>query len=234
MGLDYDTVRNTLWAVCDDGCQGRSAEITLNGTAKPGIAHYARPAGMPDINNEGFATAPASLSVDGQRPVWWFADGFASEALRVGTLPGVDSENPGGETPPLPGSDLVDGNRNGVTVDPAVAKRGQKVTVTVGADAAGDDVAVWMYSDPVRIQTGSLSASGALTVTIPADAALGAHRIAVYAADGTLLGWADIRITAASGGLAATGSELPIAAVALAVMLLTAGAVAVRRRKRTA
>ncbi|WP_350352961.1 lamin tail domain-containing protein [Microbacterium sp. A8/3-1] len=234
MGLDYDTVRNTLWAVCDDGCQGRSAEITLNGTAKPGIAHYARPAGMPDINNEGFATAPASLSVDGQRPVWWFADGFASEALRVGTLPGVDGENPGGETPPLPGTDLVDGNRNGVTVDPAVATRGQKVTVTVGADAAGEDVAVWMYSDPVRIATGSLSASGALTVTIPADAALGAHRIAVYAADGTLRGWADIRITAASGGLAATGSELPIAAVALALMLLTAGAVAVRRRKRTA
>lgn len=239
MALDYDGVRNTLRAVCDDGCQGRSAEITLNGTAKPGVAHYARPAGMPDINNEGFATAPASLSVDGQRPVWWFADGFASEALRVGTLPGVDGENPGGEnpggeTPPLAGTDLVDGNRNGVTVDPAVATRGQKVTVTVGADAAGEDVAVWMYSDPVRIATGSLSASGALNVTIPADAALGAHRIAVYAADGTLLGWADIRITAASGGLAATGAELPIAAIALALMLLTAGGIAVGRRRRTA
>ncbi len=89
MALDYDSVRKTLWAVCDDGCQGRSAEITLNGTAQPGTAHYARPAGMPDINNEGFATAPASLSVDGQRPVWWFADGFASEALRTGTLPGA-------------------------------------------------------------------------------------------------------------------------------------------------
>ncbi|WP_102194298.1 lamin tail domain-containing protein [Microbacterium aurantiacum] len=99
MALDYDSVRGVLWAVCDDGCQGRSAEITLNGTAQPGLAHFERPAGMPDINNEGFATAPASLSVDSQRPVWWFADGFATEALRTGTLPGVDGETPGGETP---------------------------------------------------------------------------------------------------------------------------------------
>ena len=91
-----------------------------------------------------------------------------------------------------------------------------------------------MYSDPVRIATGTLTASGALTVTIPTDAALGAHRIAVYAADGTLLGWADIRITAGAGGLASTGSELPIATVALALMLLAAGAIAVGRRRRTA
>lgn len=97
MALDHDSVRGTIWAVCDDGCQGRSAEITLNGTAAPSVAHFDRPAGMPDINNEGFATAPASLSIDGQRPVWWFADGFAAEALRVGALPG--SENPGGENP---------------------------------------------------------------------------------------------------------------------------------------
>lgn len=241
MALDYDTVRDTLWAVCDDGCQGRSTEITLNGTAEPGAAHFARPAGMPDINNEGFATAPASLSVDGQRPVWWFADGFASEALRTGTLPGVDGENPGGENPggenpggenpPLPGTGLTDDNRGGATVDPAVAARGQKVTVTVGEEHAGADVAVWMYSDPVRIASGALSASGAISVTIPTDAALGAHRIAVYAADGTLLGWADIRVTAGAGGLASTGSELPIAAVALALMLLAGGAIAVRRRR---
>lgn len=243
MALDYDSLRNTLWAVCDDGCQGRSAEITLNGTAEPDIAHYARPAGMPDINNEGFATAPASLSVDGQRPVWWFADGFASEALRTGTLPGVDGENPGenpggenpgGVTPPLPGTGLTDDNRGGASVDPAVAARGQKVTVTVGEEHAGTDVAVWMYSDPVRLATGTLTASGALTVTIPTDAALGAHRIAVYAADGTLLGWADIRVTAGAGGLASTGSELPIAAVALALTLLAGGAIAASRRRRAA
>ncbi|GAA5147658.1 hypothetical protein GCM10025768_08180 [Microbacterium pseudoresistens] len=88
MGLDYDAALGVLWAVCDDGCHGRSAQIALNGTAQPGIVHIAAPSGLPDINNEGFATAPASLSIDGQRPVWWFADGYSSEALRVGSLPG--------------------------------------------------------------------------------------------------------------------------------------------------
>ncbi|WP_431806859.1 lamin tail domain-containing protein [Microbacterium paraoxydans] len=255
MALDWDTVRNTLWAVCDDGCQGRSAEITLNGTAAPDIAHYARPAGMPDINNEGFATAPASLSVDGQRPVWWFADGVASEALRTGTLPGgtggenpggenpggenpggenPGGENPGGENPPLPGTDLVDGNRHGVTVDPAVASRGQRVTVTVGEEAAGSEAAVWLYSTPVRLAAGTLSTAGAITVTVPADAPLGAHRIAVFAADGTLLGWADLRINEGPGGLAATGTVLPVAAIALALVLLAAGGAAVTRRPRGA
>ena len=91
-----------------------------------------------------------------------------------------------------------------------------------------------MYSDPVRLAAGTLSATGALTVTVPMDAPLGAHRIAVYAADGTLLGWADLRVTAAGEGLAATGTDLPVAATALALMLLATGVLALRRRKRTA
>lgn len=246
MALDYDSVRDVLWAVCDDGCQGRSAEITLNGTAKPGLAHHARPAGMPDINNEGFATAPASLSVDGQRPVWWFADGFASQSLRTGTLPGGDDETPGTK-PPLPGSALNDDNRNGVTINPSAAAAGQQVVVTVGDAQAGTEVAVWMYSDPQRLASGALDASGRITVTIPADAAAGAHRIAVYDAEGDLIGWGDLRVTAASGGatdgggtgageggLANTGGALPVAAAALALLLLSAGGVMVARRRRTA
>ncbi|MFD5213375.1 lamin tail domain-containing protein [Microbacterium sp. NPDC058345] len=120
MGLDYDSVLDVLWAVCDDGCQGRSAQITLNGAAAPGIAHFARPTGMPDVNNEGFATAPASLSQDGARPVWWFADGFASEALRAGTLPSATGEQPGGEQPggEQPGGEQPGGEQPG-NDDPA-------------------------------------------------------------------------------------------------------------------
>ncbi|MGF6823019.1 hypothetical protein M2317_001930 [Microbacterium sp. ZKA21] len=133
MALDYDSVLDVLWAVCDDGCHGRSAQIALNGTATPDIVRFARPAGMPDINNEGFATAPASLAVDGERPVWWFADGFATEALRVGTLPVADAgevpgENPGGETPEAPGEPGAEnpgagnpGAENPVAGDPGAA-----------------------------------------------------------------------------------------------------------------
>ncbi|PCE15323.1 hypothetical protein AUC47_13520 [Microbacterium sp. SZ1] len=240
MALDYDSVLGVLWAVCDDGCGGRSAQITLNGTNAPGIAHYARPAGMPDINNEGFATAPASLAVNGQRPVWWFADGFASEALRVGTLPAAvnpggenpGGETPGGQTPPLPGSALTDDNRNGVTVNPSTAARGETVTVSVRGDHAGERIAVWMYSDPVLLASGTASAAGTFSVVIPSDAALGAHRIAVYSDSGALIGWADIRITA-TGALAVTGAEVPTLGILFAIALLGAGAVAVRRRRRT-
>lgn len=245
MALDHDTALGVLWAVCDDGCQGRSAQITLNGTAEPGIAHFARPAGMPDINNEGFATAPAALSIDGQRPVWWFADGFAQESLRTGTLPGgVDGEpggeqpgggQPGGGQPPLPGSDLTDDNRADVTVNPAVAAPGQRVVVTAGPAFGGQDVEVWLYSTPRLVATGALDAQGAREVVIPADAEAGAHRIAVYTASGELLGWTDIRITAAAapdGALATTGATVPYAGIAVAVLLLAAGAFAVSRRRR--
>lgn len=244
MALDYDSVLGVLWAVCDDGCQGASAQITLNGTAQPAIAHFARAAGLPDINNEGFATAPASLASNGQRPVWWFADGFASEALRTGTLPAAAGEGPGsgdgGSQPgpsiePLPGDAIVDGNRGGATVDKSSFAPGEKVTITL-AQHPGADVEVWMYSDPTFLADGTLNAAGAITVTIPKDAAAGAHRLAVYSADGELLGWVNIQVTAGGGGLAATGSELPAAALVLALGLLFAGAIAVtlRRRRQTA
>ncbi|WP_448711071.1 lamin tail domain-containing protein [Microbacterium profundi] len=253
MALDYDSVLGVLWAVCDDGCQGASAQITLNGTAQPAIAHFARAAGLPDINNEGFATAPASLASNGQRPVWWFADGFASEALRTGTLPagsggggpgegpgegpgsGDGGSQPGPSIEPLPGDAIVDGNRGGATVDKSSVAPGEKVTITL-AQNPGADVEVWMYSDPTFLTDGTLSAAGAITVTIPKDAAAGAHRLAVYSADGELLGWVNIQVTAAGGGLATTGSELPAAALVLALGLLFAGAIAVtlRRRRQTA
>jgi hypothetical protein len=113
MALDYDTVLDELWAVCDNGCEGLAARIAFTG-AEPTIAHVARPAGLPNLNSEGFATAPASLSalvpdaatlspaIDADaaapttvRPVWWFADGERPAALRTGTLPGLPAAGPG-------------------------------------------------------------------------------------------------------------------------------------------
>lgn len=124
MALDYDTVLDRLWALCDNGCEGRGAGITFTGAA-PTIELFARPAGMPNLNNEGFATAPASLSTvaDAEaadapplarvsvaadapataRPAWWFADGEQPAALRAGTVPGaVPGGEPGGQ-PGTPG-----------------------------------------------------------------------------------------------------------------------------------
>lgn len=259
MGLDYDTALGVLWAMCDDGCSGKTAQVTFNGTDTPTVAHFAPPAGLPNINNEGFATAPASVSVDGQRPVWWFADGYTSQALRVGTLPGGlpsdggdngsenggsenggsengGSENGGSENggsgvgtvTPLPGTSLTNANRGGATGSSATANPGDSITVTVGGQYAGTQVEVWMYSTPTLIASGTLNAAGSITVTIPKDAVAGDHRLAVYALDGRLLGWTDVRV----GALATTGAEAPVSALVLGALLLLGGAVVVMAGRR--
>lgn len=129
MALDYDTVLDQLWAICDNGCEGLGARIAFTG-AEPTIVHVAPPAGLAVQNNEGFATAPASLSSPVAEPatmslsadvspsarttalaadtaatvraVWWFTDGVQPGALRAGTLPGA-AVTPPGEEPGTPG-----------------------------------------------------------------------------------------------------------------------------------
>ncbi len=86
MALDWDTTRRGLWTVCDDGCGGVSAFVEFTGSPDPGVTFYARPAGAPVDNAEGFATAPASLATNGVRPAWWFTDGVRPGALRSGTI----------------------------------------------------------------------------------------------------------------------------------------------------
>lgn len=103
MALDYDSELGVLWAVCDNGCEGTAAQVTFNGTAEPTLVHVQRPAGMPNLNNEGFATATDALCVGGVRPVWWFADGEVPAALRSGTLPCTAPETPT-DPEPSPGT----------------------------------------------------------------------------------------------------------------------------------
>ena len=79
MALDYDTYENALWVVADNGYGNRAAKITLNGTADPEVVHILPPAGLDaSANNEGFAIADASRTVNGQRPVYRFQDGVTS------------------------------------------------------------------------------------------------------------------------------------------------------------
>lgn len=108
MALDWDTALGALWAVCDDGCDGTAAQFTLNGTETPDLRHFERPAGLPNANNEGFATGPEALKqqadatlmraasaadAQAQRPAWWITDGVATNALHLGSL------NAASETP---------------------------------------------------------------------------------------------------------------------------------------
>ena len=115
------------------------------------------------------------------------------------------------------------------------AEPGGRVSINTGAQNAGTSVTVWMYSTPVQIASGTLDSAGRITVTIPANATLGMHRLAVYAADGELLGWTSIRIVT-NGSLAETGSGADSSALGIALLLMLAGltAIVVRRRVRTA
>lgn len=119
MALDWDVKLGLLWALCDDGCSGTGTQISLNGTATPDIAEVARPEGLPNTNNEGFATS--TLCVAGERPVWWFTDGNDSGALRSGTLPCAGK--PGEEPTIPPSSDPTAPPSPAPTTDPTPAPR---------------------------------------------------------------------------------------------------------------
>jgi predicted extracellular nuclease len=158
-----------------------------------------------------------------------------------GTTPTAPGD--GGTTPPTPGggvtspvppseSSLTDGHRGSVSA-PASARPGETITVTVGAASAGQRVSVWLFSEPTLLGTVTVAADGTVRVTIPADATAGAHRLAVTAADGSLIGWTTITIDPATGELAFTGADLT-GGIAAALLLLAAGAgvLVVRRRRR--
>ncbi|OEI67983.1 ExeM/NucH family extracellular endonuclease [Curtobacterium sp. ER1/6] len=146
-----------------------------------------------------------------------------------GTTPGA------GQTPVAPaGSSLTEANRGSITA-PASARAGETITVGVGSALAGQRISVWLYSDAVLLGTEVVAADGTVRVTIPIGTTTGSHRLAVTAAaDGSLVGWTDIRIDPATGELAFTGAELT-GGLAAALLLLAAGTgLIVTRRRRAA
>ncbi|GGH43556.1 endo-1,4-beta-xylanase [Microbacterium album] len=141
----------------------------------------------------------------------------------------------GPQTPgwqPLPGGALTADVRGSVTV-PSQASPGE--TIRVGGLEPRSAVAVYLYSQPQLLVTGTAGPDGTIAVTIPLDVPLGDHRIAVYDAAGELIGWAPIRIVPVEA-LAATGADAVALMTALAAgaAVLAAGvvlALAARRRR---
>ncbi|WP_399468290.1 lamin tail domain-containing protein [Streptomyces venezuelae] len=88
MELQWEPQAARVWAVCDDTCGGRHTTLKIggSGTFAP-VASYARPTGMPDLNNEGFALAGAEECTGGTKPVYWSDDSnTGGHALRRGTV----------------------------------------------------------------------------------------------------------------------------------------------------
>ena len=87
MDLQWDPERVGLWAVCDDTCNGRTTILRVEGGAFAVDEAFERPTGMPNLNNEGFVTAPSSECVAGVKAAFWSDDSATGgHALRAGTI----------------------------------------------------------------------------------------------------------------------------------------------------
>ncbi len=91
MDLEFEPETGHLWAVCDDTCNGRVATLDVTAGAFAVSGLFERPAGMPNLNNEGFAIAPRQACVAGRKPVVWSDDSnTGGHALRGGTIACTD------------------------------------------------------------------------------------------------------------------------------------------------
>ena len=99
--VTFDPERQRLWAVTDDTHDGKTSLLRIQDGAFVVAEAYDRPAGMPNLNNEGFALSPQSRCVDGVKEVLWSDDGDTDgHSLRSGTItcttatPPVDPPTP--------------------------------------------------------------------------------------------------------------------------------------------
>lgn len=87
MELEFDPSSGHLWALCDDNCDGESVTLDIGGDGAFAVSgDYARPSGMPNYNNEGFAIAPQGTCGSTKTVVWSDDKADDGHALRSGTL----------------------------------------------------------------------------------------------------------------------------------------------------
>lgn len=160
------------------------------------------------------------------------------------------------------GEELEGVEAGGITLSDRTVLPGQVITAHLGEGTthAGSWVAAWLFSEPTLLggDWTSADAQGTIAVTVPRDAAAGEHRIAVFGADGELIGWETLEVAAADAApgeqpgapaaeqpgtpagdaagddLAVTGGEAAgfLSAAAL-LMLIGVATVAAVRRKRS-
>lgn len=163
MALDYDSYEKKLWIAADDGYGNICAQVVFNGTNEPEITHVAPSNGV-DItrNNEGFAIASPKFTVNGQRPVYRFADGVTSGALTIGFL----SCSYTGELPHNHSGTKIDGQ-------PATeVKDGWKDYYTCSCGKYFEDAACKTEITDLnawKIGAGKIAAKGTTTPTEPSE-----------------------------------------------------------------
>ncbi len=78
--LQFNADDQGIWLDCDNDCGVVDSLLRIDNHGNfTRVVSYDRPAGLPDNNLEGFAIAPASTAVNGQREVVWSDDGIYGE-----------------------------------------------------------------------------------------------------------------------------------------------------------
>lgn len=152
-------------------------------------------------------------------------------------------------------SDLTDSLEGLITVTPENFVAGQAISVRVPEGHEGEELSAFLFSQPTGLGLSTVT-GGSMRLVTPASLPLGVHRLAVYTADGTILGWSNVLISApvtgtdpvpvtdptapvaagpgASGALPTTGIEAAslMLLVGAGVGALAFGVGAVRRARR--
>ncbi|MDJ1372091.1 hypothetical protein C7K25_12040 [Gulosibacter molinativorax] len=151
---------------------------------------------------------------------------------------------PAATTPAMsvPVAEDLSAQNRGKTQTPAQATAGESILVTVGDAHAGEYVNVVMFSTPRDLGQFLVAANGTILVTVPDDLAAGDHRLAVYDGGGEVLGWDPVSVKlpilattspdALGSPMGATGITVPFGTIAMAVLLLGAGAAAFILQRR--
>jgi hypothetical protein len=78
--LQFNADDQGIWTDCDNDCGVVDSLLRIDNHGNfTRVVSYDRPAGLPDDNLEGFAIAPASTAVNGERQVVWSDDGIYGE-----------------------------------------------------------------------------------------------------------------------------------------------------------
>jgi LPXTG-motif cell wall-anchored protein len=152
------------------------------------------------------------------------------------TVPAPGSAEPVAADP----SSLTPALAGEIAVSDSSVVSGQIVTVTVGAQYAGQYVSVALYSATgVSLSQWLLvAADGTVSYSLPSDLAAGSYRLAVQDSSGAVIGWTTVSVagaTTTAAQLAVTGTDAaPTLAAGALLLLLGAALVATRRRNRGA
>jgi len=193
---------------------------------------------------DGVVITGDDASVVGYRAVDVVGNTEAEQTVNVPAVPGpspspsptstaTQPTGPAGVV--APSADDLTAERRGAVSGPATVRRGETLTLTLGDVQPGTEIHVWLFSSPTYLGEATVSTARTVTVSVPGTTSLGAHRVAVAGADGSVLGWTPVTVTASDGSLAVTGRDAAgVGAILLgAAVLFALGGVLVWRRRRT-